>query len=135
MECRVSIQWTDTAKESLKALPKKVRKGLLDKADELLQCGDPREAHKPLIGPLSGFYSIKYSRYRALYRVREEKIKDGVLLQLEVTFIVAGKRKEYDKHDVYEVAKKLAQFLFEKEKPRVEAPERIISPRRSKKKR
>lgn len=113
MKCRVSIEWTETAKESLKALPKKVRKGLLDKADELLEGGDPRQAHKPLVGPLAGLYSIKYSRYRALYQVTEERTAGGVLLlHLRVTFVLAGQRKEFDKHDVYRVAEKLAVLLF-----------------------
>lgn len=114
MRYRVSIRWTTTAIESLRALPKKVRSGLIDKVDELLTCGDPREVHKPLVGPLAGYYSIKYSRYRAIYTVEEERVAGkGVSLHLQVTLIVTGKRKEYDKHDVYEVARKLAEMVFD----------------------
>lgn len=116
MECRVSIKWTDTAKESLRALPKKVRKGLLDKADELLDCGDPRKCYKPLTGPLQGHYRIVYSRYRAVFSVEEESLATGdKLLHLTVIFIAAGIRKAYDKNDIYRVAKKLVESVFSDE--------------------
>lgn len=113
MEVRVSIRWTNSAKESLKALPKKVRKGILDKADEVLKSGDPRKHYKPLIGPLSGHYRIVYSRYRAIFKVEEEQIASGgVLLHLTVIFIAAGIRKELDKNDIYRVAKKLVETVL-----------------------
>lgn len=113
MEVRVSIKWTDSAIESLKALPKKVRKGILDKADEILKSGDPRKHYKPLIGPLSGHYRIVYSRYRTVFKVEEEKTDSGdVLLHLTVIFIAAGIRKELDKNDIYRVAKKLVETVL-----------------------
>jgi mRNA-degrading endonuclease RelE of RelBE toxin-antitoxin system len=113
MECRVSIRWTTTAKESLKALPKKVRRGLLTKADELLDCGDPRECCKPLKGPLQGYYRIVYSRYRAIFSVEEERlVNDDVILHLTVLFVAAGARKEHDKQDVYRVAEKLVRLVL-----------------------
>lgn len=113
MEFRVTIQWTETAKESLKKLPKKVRKGLLDKADKLTTCGDPRKCCKALTGPLQGYYRIVYSRYRAIFAVDEEPLANGdSLLHLKVVFIAAGIRKELDRNDVYRVARKLVEEVL-----------------------
>jgi mRNA-degrading endonuclease RelE of RelBE toxin-antitoxin system len=113
MEARVHVKWTKTAKESLKGLPLKVRKGLLGKADELTNGPDPREWCKPLTGPLQGYYRIVYSRYRAIFSVREEKLVNGdKLLHLEVVFVAAGIRKELDKKDVYRVAQKLVESVL-----------------------
>ncbi len=116
MNIRVRVQWTQTALKSLRKLPKKVQRGLLEKADELTQ-GDPREAHKqPLVGPLQGCYRITYGRYRAIYRVNEQrKAGGGSLLHLKVLFIVAGIRKEHDKNDIYRIAEKLMRFLSDED--------------------
>ena len=111
MEHRVVILWTDTAKSQLAKLPPKVRKGLLDKADRLQTCEDPRKAHKPLVGPLEGYYRLTYSRYRAVYSVENERIASGdVLVHIRVCFIAAGKRKEHDKNDIYRIAEKFVQL-------------------------
>lgn len=111
-QTRVSIQWTDTAKASLKRLPKKAREGLLDKADELIASGDPEAVHKPLVGPLAGYRRITYGqRYRAIYRVDREELASGdVLLRIVVTFVLAGLRKDGDKKDVYALAQKLLRL-------------------------
>ena len=58
----VIIQWTDTAKNGLANLPKKVRRGQLDKVNELRDASDPTKVHKPLKGPLQGYFRICYSR-------------------------------------------------------------------------
>ncbi len=123
MKLRVSIRWTETAKAGLSRLPKKVRKGLLEKADELLGC-DPRKVNKPLMGPLSGYYRIVDSRYRAIYTVEEEVIARGKkVLHLTVHFIAAGIRKEHDKKDVYRVAEKLVRLVLDKDDPLEDLPE------------
>lgn len=102
---RVVIQWTNCAKRCLAQLPYKARKGLLDKADRLAECEDPRKAFKALQGPLKGYYRLTYSRYRAVYSVEDEKLADGtVLMYIRVRFVVAGIRKEGDKKDVYRFA-------------------------------
>jgi mRNA interferase RelE/StbE len=107
---RVEIQWTATAVECLRKLPLKVRKGLLDKADELKK-SDPREASKPLVGPLANHYRIVYSRYRAVYRVDEERDKAGkTVLRLTVIFVAAGIRKEQSREDVYRLAEKIVRL-------------------------
>ena len=105
---RVEIRWTDTAKRCLRGLPTKVRKGLLNKADELIASGEPESAHKALLGPLAGHYRITYGRYRAIYRVDKQELPSGdVLLRIVVTFVFAGIRKDGDKKDVYVLAQKL----------------------------
>ncbi len=114
MEVRVTIKWTDVAKQSLKSLPYKVRKGLLTKADELMEGGDPRERHKPLKGPLLGYYRIVYSRYRAIFKVEEDSLASGdKLLYVTVIFVAAGIRKEFDKKDIYRVARKLVETVLD----------------------
>jgi mRNA-degrading endonuclease RelE of RelBE toxin-antitoxin system len=113
VEVKVTVKWTDTAIESLKRLPLKVRAGLLAKADELTGGADPRKTCKPLTGPLQGYYRIVYSRYRAIFTVREELSAGGdVLLQLTVIFVTAGIRKEMDKRDVYRLAQKLVEHVL-----------------------
>ncbi len=108
MARRVLIRWTTTAKNQLSGFPLKVRKGILAKADGLLLCDDPRKAYKPLHGPLQGFYRFAYARYRAVYSVEEEELANGnVLVQITITFVAVGRRKEHDKHDIYQIAQKL----------------------------
>ena len=127
MDCeyRVSIQWTETAKESLRQLPKKVRRGILEKADRLADGGDPRDSCKPLTGPLQGYYRIVYSRYRAIFSVEEQRLADGgSVLHLTVLFIAAGIRREFDRNDVYKVAKKLVEQGLAGEVDDVEPSER-----------
>ena len=108
MERRVSIQWTATAKEQLAGLPQKVRRGILQKADGLLSCDDPRGAHKPLSGPLQGYYRFTYARYRAVYTVDDERLaNDDILVHIRIRFIAVGLRKERDRRDIYRIAEKM----------------------------
>ena len=110
MERQVRIQWTETAKNGLRKLPQKVRKGLFRKVDDLAK-GDPSKTYKPLTGPLQGYYRIRYSRYRAIYTVEEESIANGdVLTHVRVLFVAVGIRKEGDKHDIYKLAEKLVEL-------------------------
>lgn len=111
MKGRVVIKWTDTAKKQLAQLPPKVRKGLLNKADALEHCEDPRRAHKPLVGPLEGYYRMTYARYRAVYSVQDDELVSGdVIVNIEVRFIACGQRKERDKNDIYNIAKKMVNL-------------------------
>ena len=110
---RIRIQWTRTARDCLKKLPPKVQRGLVSKADELKGAADPKFTHKPLTGPLSGYYRITYARYRAIYRVDEEKTADGdVIVTIVITFVACGIRAEHSKNDVYNVVQKLVDFGF-----------------------
>jgi mRNA interferase RelE/StbE len=124
-EVRVIIQWTTTAKDALAQLPPKVRRGLCEQIDNLRQCGDPRKAHKPLCGPLRGYYRVTYSRYRAVYTCSEESLPNGdVLVQIKVVVVAVGIRKEGDKGDVYKFAQKLVEMgvLEEVKKPERRPP-------------
>ncbi len=104
---QISIQWTETAKKGLAALPHKVRRGLLDKANELRATDDPAAVNKRLAGPLQGYFRICYSRYRAIYRV-DRQLRGGKIPQtITVLFVAAGIRNKGDKNDIYKFAKKL----------------------------
>lgn len=108
---RVTIHWTDVAKYGLAKLPPKVRRGLLDKANELRDADDPSAVHKRLTGPLQGYCRITYSRYRAIYSVESETIANGdVLHHVTIRFVAVGIRKEGDKKDVYRLAQKLLEL-------------------------
>lgn len=108
---RVTIQWTQTARDGLAKLPQKVRRGLLDKVNELRNAEDPSAVHKPLTGPLQGYHRITYSRYRAVYSVEKETLASGdILHHFKIRFVAVGIRKESDKKDVYRLAKKLLEL-------------------------
>jgi len=111
MKRSVVIRWTDTAKTQLAKLPLKVRRGLLEEADQLAEADDPRKVCKPLVGPLEGYYRIPYNRYRAVFRIDEQKTAKGkFVLVVTITFVAAGVRKAGDKHDVYRLAEKLVDW-------------------------
>jgi mRNA interferase RelE/StbE len=121
---RVSIQWTETAMAALAKLPPKVRRGLLDKANELRQIDDPAAVHKPLVGPLQGYHRICYSRYRAIYCVDRERLAGGgVVERITVLFVAAGVRKEGDKNDIYHLAQKLVRLGLIKPRKGIESRE------------
>jgi len=111
MNRQVRVQWTHTARESFRRFPRKIRRAFFNKIDALLEVEDPRKVHKPLAGPLRGYYSIKSSRYRVLYTVAEEELANGkVLIKVTIVIVAAGMRKEGDKNDIYQFAKKLVQM-------------------------
>ena len=61
---------------------------------------DP-EAGKPLVGELGGCYGIRAAaqRYRVIYRIVSDR--------LIVVVVAAGIRRECDRRDIYEVARRL----------------------------
>ncbi len=65
---------------------------------------DPKRQGKPLSDELTGYYSIRAvgQRYRILYKLEEE--------QVIVMVVALGIRKQGDKKDVYELAKRLARL-------------------------
>lgn len=111
MARRVVIEWTATAKSQLAELPPKVRKGILSKADALQSCTDPKTAHKPLVGPLEGYYRLTYARYRAVYSVKEDKLPSGdSLVFIRIQFVAVGKREEHARDDIYKIAEKMVNL-------------------------
>lgn len=65
---------------------------------------EPEKQGKPLSDELTGYRSIRAvgQRYRILYKLEEEKVI--------VVVVALGMRKQGDKKDVYELAKKLARL-------------------------
>ena len=65
---------------------------------------DPEKQGKPLSEELAGYCSIRAigQRYRIIYKVEAERVV--------VIVVTLGIRKERDKKDVYELAKKLARL-------------------------
>ena len=65
---------------------------------------EPDKQGKPLSDELTGYRSIRAvgQRYRILYKLQEE--------QVIVVVVALGIRKDRDKKDVYELAKKLARL-------------------------
>jgi mRNA interferase RelE/StbE len=130
MERRVIVQWTTTAKDQLAELPRKVRRGLLDKANIVRDSDDPRKLGKVLVGPLQGYYRITYARYRAIYSVEEETLASGdALVKIYIRFVAVGQRKERDKKDVYAIAQKLVELgLIDIDVPNPDDPSEPAQP-------
>ena len=65
---------------------------------------EPEKQGKPLSDELTGYRSIRAvgQRYRILYKLEAE--------QVIVVVVALGMRKQGDKKDVYELAKKLARL-------------------------
>lgn len=107
---RVKVQWTVPARDKLATLPLKVRRAILDRTKALAD-GDPKVMYKALKGPLRGYYSIRVSRYRAVYTVEEEEQANGdVLVFVRVLIVLVGIRKAGDKRDIYKLAQNLIRF-------------------------
>lgn len=97
------IVLTPTARRMLVAVrDRRVQRLLARRIDALTD--EPEKQGKPLTGELSTLRSVRASgqRYRILYRVEEERV---------VVLVVAlGLRKEGDRRDVYELARKLLRL-------------------------
>lgn len=78
---------------------KRIRTSIIERIDYLAY--DPDKQGKPLRGELAGYRSIRAAgqRYRILYRSEAE--------QIIVMVVIVGIRRDGDKNDVYEIAKKL----------------------------
>lgn len=80
------------------------RRTILERIKQLEM--DPEKQGKPLWGPLRGHRSLHVGRYRVIYRV----VRDEV----QVFILYVGLRKQGNRDDVYELAKKLVRsFLAE----------------------
>jgi len=108
---RVTIRWSDEALGFMRTLNRKVKEGILAQVRALRDPQNIGKVGKPLTGPLAGFRSIKYSRYRAIYKCERELLDDAeVLIHITVTFVMVGIRKEGDKKDVYRLAQGLVRW-------------------------
>ena len=97
---KYEVEWTETAIHLMKKISdRRIQYKLLERTEKLAQL--PDKQGKILEGELWGLRSLRAigQRYRILYKINVQKQK---------VFIVAvGIRKEKDKADIYELAKKL----------------------------
>lgn len=94
---------TPTGFKLLKAISdRRIREQIRDRIDGLAH--DPEQQGKPLREELAGFRSLRAvgQRYRILYRVERK--------QVLVLVVAVGIRKEGDRHDIYQIAKKLIRL-------------------------
>ncbi len=100
-------QWTvgvaSAAQKQLEAIgDNRIRKRIAQRIDRLQQ--EPDKQGKPLADELEGYRSVRAvgQRYRIIYKLEEE--------QVVVVVVTIGIRKDGDKKDAYELAKKLAKL-------------------------
>lgn len=97
MKYRIRI--TETCLRLILRIPdRKIQRSILDRIQKLSD--EPEKQGKRLVRDLSGFRSVHAAgRYRVLYKIDKRTVIVYVL--------AAGIRKEGDKKDIYEIAKKL----------------------------
>ena len=95
------ISFTVTAREMLRVHDRNVRVTILEKIKGLVH--DPEKQGKALTHSLRGLRSIGAAgRYRVVYQVERSKI---IVLVLAI-----GLRKENDRKDIYQLAKRLIKL-------------------------
>lgn len=96
---KYKILITDTCLALLEKIPdKKIRRTILNRIEGLSD--EPDKQGKMLVKDLSGFRSIHAAgRYRIIYKIDKQTVI--------IYILAAGIRKQGDKKDIYEIAKKL----------------------------
>ena len=96
---RYRILITETCLSLINKLSdKKIQRTILDRIEQLSE--EPDKQGKKLVQDLSGFRSVHAAgRYRIIYKIDKKTVIVYVL--------AAGIRKEGDKKDIYNIAKKL----------------------------
>jgi len=97
---RWTVSLTQNAKKQLAAIKdQRVQEGLRTSLRRLEY--EPELQGKPMTDELLGYHSLRAvgQRYRIIYKVKDERVT--------VIVVALGIRKEGDKKDVYELAKKL----------------------------
>jgi len=96
---KYQIHITDTCLALVEKIPdKRIQRTILNRIDGLSD--EPDKQGKKLVEKLSGFRSVHAAeRYRIIYKIDKQTVIIYVL--------AAGIRKEGDKKDIYEIAKKL----------------------------
>lgn len=95
-----AIKWTATALEMVEAITdRRVRAQIVRRVGELATA--PEQLGKPLTGELAGYRSLRAvgQRYRILYQLERR--------QVTVLVVAVGRRKEGDRGDIYELARRL----------------------------
>ncbi len=100
MSAAYEVRWTEQAVRCLEKIRDRRIRGLLVRAGDSL-ADEPEKKGRPLVGALAGYRSLRVAgqRYRLIYAVERERVK--------VWIAAAGLRKEGDRRDVYELAKRL----------------------------
>jgi len=94
------IKWTQTALEMVEAIPdRRIRGQIIARVEELAKA--PETLGKPLIGELAGYRAVRAigQRYRIIYKVERQVVT--------ILVVAVGRRKEEDKKDIYELARRL----------------------------
>ena len=96
---KYKILITDTCLALIEKIPdKKIRRTILNRIEGLSD--EPDKQGKMLVKDLSGFRSIHAAgRYRIIYKIDKQTVI--------IYILAAGIRKQGDKKDIYEIAKKL----------------------------
>jgi mRNA interferase RelE/StbE len=95
-----TIKWTETAVKHAEAISdQRIKQLILERVDQLAR--SPEQQGKPLIGELAGYRSVRAvgQRYRIIYHVQRQEVI--------VLIVAVGRRKQGDRGDVYELARKL----------------------------
>jgi mRNA interferase RelE/StbE len=98
-----TIQLTQTASDALAVITDtRTQQSIARRINKLAE--DPELQGKALLGPLTGYRSVRAAgqRYRIIYKL------DGA--QIIVYVVYLGIRREGDKHDVYALAQKLVKL-------------------------
>jgi len=91
---------TPAALEMIKGIgDRRVRRLVSDAVSSLSE--NPGIKGKPLTGELAGYRSVRAAgqKYRVIYRVERERVV--------VVVVAVGRRREGDRRDIYELARKL----------------------------
>ena len=94
------LKWTETALEMVEAIAdRRIRAQIVACIEELTR--DPELVGKPLVGELTGYRTIRAAgqRYRIIYRVERRLVT--------ILIVAVGRRKEGDRKDIYELARRL----------------------------
>lgn len=96
---RFKVIVTESAAACLRSIDGRTRKQIQNKLHDLEE--SPEQRGSPLLGTLQGYRCIRAAgqRYRVIYSVEKE--------QVIVAVAQIGIRKESDKNDIHEVAKRL----------------------------
>lgn len=95
-----TIKWTETALKMVEAIrDRRTRGHVVARVEELAKA--PEALGKALIGELAGYRAARAAsqRYRIIYRV-ERRV-------LTIFVVAVGRRREGDRKDIYELARRL----------------------------
>jgi len=95
---KYSVCWTDTAIELLRGISdKRMARKLVESSRRLTD--DPDKQGSPLYGELEGFWRYRFSRYRVIYVIEEDR--------QAISIVATGIRAKGKPKDIYAVARKL----------------------------